>query len=260
MTQSDDRTHLDGKSPAMDSQLNSIADRPTGLHDADCLMGGGEAGAQMRAHDWSATSVGPVSQWPLSLQAAVGICLNSRVPSAIWWGREHLTAFYNDTYQIILRRADGLTSLGRPCRDRWAGNEEIFRPVIDRVFSSGAGECLEDQLVVVNRTLREEEAYFTFSFSPIHVPPGNVGGIFCSGVETTSRVIAERRLRALRDLGASAAAVQSIAAVCDSAARIMGENSHDTCFCLIYLLDGDGNRARLMAALASTQAQIWRRG
>jgi PAS domain S-box-containing protein len=232
----------------MDSQLNSIADRPTGLHDADCLMGGGEAGAHMRAHDWSATSVGPVSQWPLSLQAAVGICLNSRVPSAIWWGREHLTAFYNDTYQIILRRADGLTSLGRPCRDRWADNEEIFRPVIDRVFSSGAGECLEDQLVVVDRTLREEEAYFTFSFSPIHVPPGNVGGIFCSGVETTSRVIAERRLKALRDLGASAAAFQSIAAVCDSAARIMGENSHDTCFCLIYLLEGDGNRARLMAA------------
>lgn len=248
MTQSADRTHFNGKSPAMDSQLKSIAHPPAGPHDADWFVGGGEAGAHMRALDWSATSVGPVSQWPSSLRSAVGICLNSRAPSAIWWGREHLTAFYNDPYQTILRRADGLTFLGRPSRDRWAGNEEIFRPVIDRMFISGAGECLEDQLVVVDRTLREEEAYFTFSFSPIHSTPGNVGGIFCAGVETTSRVIAERRLDALRDLGASAAAFQSIGAACDTAARIMGENSHDICFCLIYLLEGDGERAKLMAA------------
>ncbi len=256
MAQSADRTHLDGKSPAMDSQLNSIAEPMAWARDADCLSGGGEAGALMRALDWSATPVGPVKEWPWSLRSAVGICLNSQVPSAIWWGREHLTMFYNDAYQTILGKAAAPHLLGQPTGDRWARNAETFRPVVERVFTTGEGECLEDQFVAVDRSLKDEEAYFTFSFSPIHGPPGNVEGIFCSGVETTSRVIAQRRIRVLRDLAANAAAFQSIEAACDTAASIMGENSRDVCFCLVYLVEGDGERAKLMAAFGVDQGTV----
>jgi PAS domain S-box-containing protein len=233
----------------MNSKRNSIADRRVSPQDADCLAGGGEAGAFLRAVDWSAASVGPVGQWPFCLQAAVASCLNSTVPSAIWWARDDLTIFCNDAYQTILRKANGTGLLGQSNDDRWSGNEEILRPAIERVFNTGEGVSVQDQFVMVDRTLRGEEAYFTFSFSPIYNPAGNVGGVSCACVETTSRVIAQRRLSALRDLGASAAAVQSIEAACDSAAKILGENSRDVCFCLIYLLDGNGERAKLMAAL-----------
>src|SRR5271156_5677913 len=140
MAQSADRTHLDGKSPAMESQLNSIAERMAWPRDADCLSGGGEAGALMRALDWSATPVGPVKEWPWSLRSAVGICLNSQVPSAIWWGREHLTMFYHDAYQTILGKAAAPHLLGRPTGEYWARNAEIFRPLIERVFTTGDGE------------------------------------------------------------------------------------------------------------------------
>ncbi len=37
------------------------------------LLGKGEMGVLMRSHDWSATTLGPVENWPLSLKTAVGI-------------------------------------------------------------------------------------------------------------------------------------------------------------------------------------------
>ncbi|MEZ4728119.1 MAG: hypothetical protein R3E79_13390 [Caldilineaceae bacterium] len=52
-----------------------------------CLAGGGEMGALMRTLDWSQTALGPVQTWPQSLRTAVSICLNSRFPILLWWGR-----------------------------------------------------------------------------------------------------------------------------------------------------------------------------
>jgi len=44
----------------------------------DCLAGGGDMGAMMRAFDWAATPFGPVEPWPQSLRTAVSIMLESR--------------------------------------------------------------------------------------------------------------------------------------------------------------------------------------
>lgn len=73
---------------------------------ADCLRGGGEIGALMRATDWSRTKVGPVESWPQSLRTSVSTCLNSRFPILIWWGRE-LVKIYNDAYRPILGACGG---------------------------------------------------------------------------------------------------------------------------------------------------------
>jgi hypothetical protein len=51
------------------------------------LAGGGEMGERTRAFDWSATPPGAPASWPQGLQAAVGICLNSRFPIVLWGGR-----------------------------------------------------------------------------------------------------------------------------------------------------------------------------
>ena len=64
---------------------------------ADFLAGGGEMGALMRAHDWSASPLGKPETWPQSLRTAVRILLNTNHPMFIWWGEE-LIQFYNDAY------------------------------------------------------------------------------------------------------------------------------------------------------------------
>jgi hypothetical protein len=60
------------------------------------FTGGGEMGELMRARfacaegnaDWSQTPLGSASGWASSLKTAVSICLNSRFPMAIRWGKD----------------------------------------------------------------------------------------------------------------------------------------------------------------------------
>ena len=82
----------------------------------DFLAGGGEMGALMRAHDWSATPIGPPDSWPQSLRTAVRILLNTNHPMFIWWGPE-LIQFYNDAY----RQTMGPERHPRPARPRLLG-------------------------------------------------------------------------------------------------------------------------------------------
>ena len=52
----------------------------------DFLLEGGEMGALMRAHDWSASPLGAPAGWPQSLRTAVRLMLNTGHPMYIWWG------------------------------------------------------------------------------------------------------------------------------------------------------------------------------
>ena len=70
-----------------------------------------------------------------------------------------------------------------------------------------------DQALRLNRYGFVEEAFFTYSYSPI--PDGDgIGGVLLISFETTDRVLAERRLRTLRELAAETAAAQSAEDAC----------------------------------------------
>ncbi|MFO0950135.1 MAG: histidine kinase dimerization/phospho-acceptor domain-containing protein [Isosphaeraceae bacterium] len=214
----------------------------------DCLAGGGEMGARVRAFDWSATPVGPVDAWPGSLKTAVSICLGSRYPIVIWWGRDTLTQFYNDAYAPILGPAKHPVFLGRSGRECWAEIWPTIGPMWEEVFTTGQATWSEDFLYVIDRKVPREEAYFTFSYSPIRDDTGAVGGIFCACNETTSRVVGERRLRTLRDLGGNVAGARSAEEACKVATRSLAANPQDIPFALTYLLDRDARAARLVAS------------
>lgn len=55
----------------------------------------------MIEHDWSTSALGPPKRWPRTLRTAVSVCMNSRFPMLIWWGRE-LAMLYNDAYVPVL--------------------------------------------------------------------------------------------------------------------------------------------------------------
>ena len=48
--------------------------------------GGGEMGASIRAHDWTATPLGPPEGWPQPLRTLVAVMLGSRQPMFITCG------------------------------------------------------------------------------------------------------------------------------------------------------------------------------
>src|SRR5581483_10201051 len=87
--------------------------RPSTVDTAQCLAGGGDMGALMRATDWARTPLGPVSAWPQSLRTSVSICLGTSFPMMIAWGPE-LYMLYNDGYLPVLGTKKPPAALGQP--------------------------------------------------------------------------------------------------------------------------------------------------
>jgi signal transduction histidine kinase len=219
----------------------------TGPADLSFLNGGGEMGERMRAFDWTTSPVGPPAEWPQSLKTAVSICIGSRYPIVLWWGHPEYTMFYNDGYVPVLGVTKHPGWLGRSGQDCWKEIWSTVGPMLDGVFKTGVATWSEDLLLVMNRNLPREEVYFTFSYSPIHGDDGNVDGIFCACYETTGRVIGERRLQTLRDLGRTVMEVKSAEEACKAAVRTLGANTYDVPFALMYLLDDKAQEATLCA-------------
>jgi PAS domain-containing protein len=163
------------------------------------LGGGGEMGERMRALDWSTTALGPLEQWPQSLRMCVRIVLASGYPMSIYWGPSYVW-LYNDAFRP-LNGTKHQAALGRGLREVFPEVWDFFGPVFERVMRQGQGyTTLTDQLFLLNRYNYLEECYFALSISPIPDDNGEVGGVLSTALETTERVIEERRRQALRDL------------------------------------------------------------
>ncbi len=209
------------------------------------LSGGGEMGELIRSADWEGTSLGHPSDWPQSLRSAASIMLNSRYPIALYWGG-NLALIYNDAWRPILGSKHPW-ALGRSARDVWPEIWETIGPLFDQVFASGEGTWSEDELLPMRRHGYTEECYFNFTFSPVRGEAGRVEGIFNAVVETTERVLSERRLATLSQLGAQALEARDTEEACRRAAGNMDGKAVDLPFALIYLIEGDSGAARLAA-------------
>src|SRR5437870_5339443 len=203
----------------------------------------GETGALMRAIDWSATPLGPVERWPLTLRSALSVCLDSPLPMMIWWGPE-LVALYNDAYRPMLGSRQHPEALGRPGRECWLDVWNVIGPMLEGVLWGGNATFSDDLLLPLDRHGYREECYFTLSFSPIRDEAGGVDGVFTTAAETTQRVLGERRLRTLRDLALHGMEARTTGQACESAVRTLAANPGDIPFALLYLLETDGKPAR----------------
>ncbi|HEX8945835.1 MAG TPA: PAS domain-containing protein [Gemmatimonadaceae bacterium] len=161
--------------------------------------GNGEMATRCRAYDWSSTPLGPVSSWPQSLRTTVGIILCCRNPMFLWWGPD-LIQIYNDAYRPSFgqsgRHPDALGMKGRDC---WPEIWPVIGPQIEQVMTTGESTWHEDQLVPIERNGRLEDVWWTYSYSPVFDDGGRIGGTLVVCQETTQRVLADARLRAIYD-------------------------------------------------------------
>jgi len=224
------------------------------------FVGEGEMAARMSAFNWAATPLGPVARWPQSLRAAVGICLSSRYPMVIWWGPD-LALIYNDAWVPILG-PDKHPALGWPGIQVWPENWHIIGKQLRGVLETGQATFSDDQYLPVKRFGYLEETYFTYSYSAIRDELGVVRGVFTAITETTQRVLSDRRLRTLRQLGVQTARAAteggaSVEAVCDAALKALAGNRADTPFAAIYRLNPDDPAARLVSSMGMTDPSVF---
>jgi hypothetical protein len=77
---------------------------------------------------------------------------------------------------------------------------------VDTPFQGGASTGNEDIALEINRHGFLEETHFTVAYSPVpdESMPSGIGGVLATVHEITDKIVAERRVVALRDLGARA--------------------------------------------------------
>jgi PAS domain S-box-containing protein len=209
------------------------------------LAGGGEMAGLIRQKDWSETPLGPIETWPSALRAALGISLNVSFPACIYWGQE-MRLLYNDAWSQIPGDRHPST-LGRPAHEAWPDIWDVIGPMFNRIMDTGVAVHTEDGLLAMQRQGRTEERYFNYNVSPIHDEEG-IAGLFNVVIETTDRVLAERRAELLRSLGNATYHAHSRQEICARAAGAIRDDPFDLPFCQFYLLERD-QTARLAAAV-----------
>ena len=165
----------------------------------DFLSGGGEMGVMMRAKDWSSTPLGPTRGWPQSLRTCVSTCLSCSFPIAICWGPDFLL-LYNDAYAEIL--ADKrVMALGLPCAEVWPEIWDTIGPMLERARKQGKARpgqrpASHDEPtglprgVLLQLLLRPRSGTKLAGLAVSH----------CPVIETTQRVLSERRSKFLLEL------------------------------------------------------------
>jgi PAS domain S-box-containing protein len=214
----------------------------------DFLAGGGEMGALIRSVDWSKTPIGPVETWSQVLRTMLSILLANRFPLLLWWGPEYIQ-LYNDAYRPVLGTKHP-RSLGQPTKECWTEIWDIIGPLIDTPFGGGPATWMDDLSVEINRHGFVEETHFTIAYSPVpdETAPNGIGGVLATVNETTEKVVGERRVQILRDLGANATDAKSVEEACVLAARTICNHPKDVPFALFYVIDEGGKQASLSAA------------
>src|SRR3954471_10463459 len=199
-------------------------DHPVGPHEADFLLGGGEMGKLIRSMDWSKTPLGPIGSWPQSLRTTVSLCVASNFPISLAWGPDHVQ-IYNDGYWPICGGKHP-HSMGQDFSECWASAWPVIGKAFERALG-GETSYLENQRMFLDRNGYLEETFFTFSFSPIRDESGGVGGLFHPVTEVTSKLLSERRTRALRDLADRTGKARTVEEVFSMATQVLAENNLD---------------------------------
>ena len=154
-----------------------------------------------------------MDSWPDQLRLLVQVMLSSEFPMMIVWGREY-TQVYNDAFRPILGTGKHPGALGRSARETWAEIWDEIGPLFASVFAGKAVRNVDHRLLI-NRNGYEEEAFFTYSYSPIHDDSDFVAGLLVVATETTAQVVDRQRLRCIGDLARALVGATSIESVTD---------------------------------------------
>jgi PAS domain S-box-containing protein len=153
-------------------------------------LGDSETRRLLGAHDWHSSPLGPPESWPPELATAVSMALSSTFPMFLAWGPERVF-LYNDAYIPVLGDKHP-SAFGDLFHRIWWEIWADLGPIAERAMANQSS-FLEDMPLIMERKGYTEQTYFTFSYSPLHDGEGRVMGMYCTCIETTARVEAERR-------------------------------------------------------------------
>jgi signal transduction histidine kinase len=197
------------------------------------FTGSGEMAERCRAFDWACTPLGPVEEWSQSLRTMATAVLASRNPMLLFWGPD-LIQFYNDAFRPSLGPTTGPAprhprALGMPAAEFWTDVWEVVGPQIEGVMERGEAVWFEDLYLPIERGGGVlDDAWWTYSYSPVRDDDGRVNGTLVVCLETTSSVKARSAIeferKRLADLFRHAPAFMCVVRGPDHVFELTNEN------------------------------------
>ncbi|CAG8444825.1 2565_t:CDS:10 [Funneliformis caledonium] len=214
------------------------------------------------SHDWSSTPLGPMETWDSTLKSTVNLCLHSVFPISIYYGPEFVSIYNQSNVIIKLTQLVKFSELinfiisflnipipysvetdiknetsSRLVLEVWPETHHTTEPIFNEVMATRKGRFENDMLFVTDRDGYVEETYASFTLSPIFKEDGSMGGILNASQETTQRVLANRRLKALTELGNKTPGAKSVKDACHLITQTIRNNNADMPYALIYLIE-----------------------
>ncbi|WP_238230545.1 MULTISPECIES: PAS domain-containing protein [Methylobacterium] len=198
------------------------------------LLGGGEMGSLIRAHDWDTSALGAPSTWPQSLATLAGVMLGSEQPVCVIWGPDR-RLLYNDPYARLLGDRHP-AALGRDYLDVWHDLRDVLEPVLDAARAGHAVRSVDVEHVL-GRGDGGHEARFRPAYAPVRDAAGDVDGLYgtCTGIPDRAPAAHDRvepdlsfrpneeRQSFLLDLSDRLRPLTSSAEIVEMASRRLGE-------------------------------------
>ncbi|KAF9905304.1 hypothetical protein EC991_001852 [Linnemannia zychae] len=187
----------------------------------------------VNSKDWSTTGLGPRSNWPVELSVLMPMLMRSASPLAIYWGDQSLL-IYNDAWRPILKQKHPF-AMGAPGATVWSEIWDVLGPQMAQVREQGRGSDNKGLRLDLHREGYEEECYFDFTFSPIFLQDGSIGGILAFVQEVTQSILNQRRLMTLNQFSKQAPLIQSVNGAYSMITTILQEsNNLDIPFSIVY--------------------------
>jgi len=195
--------------------------------------------------DWAATAIGAPDTWQPTLRAAISTAMTSRFGMLVMAGPE-LVMVYNDGYAPLMGALH--PAMGRPLPEVWADEWPLLAPLVEAVRTRQVANRFEDFFLVTSRNGFPEEAYFTYSYSPLLDPAGDVVGVLNTVIETTDQVLATRRLQLAQQLGQLGATRHGdLTEAAAAAVDVLAAHRPDVPFAGVFLLEQPADpRSRLV--------------
>lgn len=214
---------------------------------AEIFPGTSKMARIMREHGWEETPLGNPGQWPDALKIPLRMLLTTRFEMWLGWGPD-LRFFYNDAY-IPTLGIKHPAMLAQPFREVWS---EVYDEVADQVERVRAGEATWNKALrlLLERSGFPEETYHSFSYSPLDDADGGVGGLLCVVSEETARVIGERRLETMRQLGLALAGATDHQMVRGAVHAAFATNRYDFPFIALRLAGDTGDDTAIFERVA----------
>ncbi|PQE29971.1 hypothetical protein CJF32_00000632 [Rutstroemia sp. NJR-2017a WRK4] len=183
-----------------------------------------------RNYDWASTPLGPIETWSFDLRAMCNLIMGSPHPAAIF---------------ILQASKDNIPMLkhmqGKSYKVEWAEIWDELGEIFDKAKNAAQATMKDDDCLFLKRNGYFEETYFSWSIIPLVGEDGSVVGLYNPAWEKTRRVISERRMLTLREVGEKTAAAREVKGFWGQVIKGLEYNPYDIPFALIYSVGDDAD-------------------